>query len=343
MSLETYIFSLLGGFLNMSNQLDKKKSIKHDSVDSKKMLAFSIAGLIFSCNISILGLVFSVISKRKISAYKKYVNHPNFKRIKTSTILSTVGLVVSIIFLVAEIVTGSFLTVRAGWVAPIKDFFTENWGTVKILLEGFTITLKIFFLTLIFSLPLGILVAVCKMSKIKVLQAITNIYISVTRGTPLMLQIMFFYFAPKFIYKAITGQFMENYSPFLATIIAFSLNYAAYFAEIFRGGIQSIDRGQSEASKILGFTKIQTFFRIILPQAIKKVLPATGNEVITLVKDTSLAYVVGVVEMFTLAKKRTSAEVSVVPLLIAGVIFYLFNYLVTILFNALEKKLDYYK
>lgn len=213
-----------------------------------------------------------------------------------------------------------------------------------ILLEGMLVTLEIFFLTLIISIPIGVLVAIMKMSKHKIIRYPTAFYISIMRGTPLILQIIFIYFAPSLILQAVAPHLLGNlhYDRFTAVIIAFSINYAAYFAEIFRGGIQSISKGQYEAAEALGMTKTQTFFRIILPQVIKRVMPACGNEVITLVKDTSLAQVIGVTEMFSLAQKHTSGQSSIVPLFVAGLFYFVFNWLVTYIFDFAEKKLQYY-
>lgn len=210
--------------------------------------------------------------------------------------------------------------------------------------QGFVYTIGIFFFTLIFSLPLGLLVAKGRMSKIKIVSFIFRVYISILRGTPLMLQLLLVYFGPYYLFGLNTGSIQIgpfNYR-FIATIIAFSLNYAAYFAEIFRGGIQSISQGQYEAATVLGFTKTQTFFRIILPQVVKTVLPSVSNEVITLVKDTSLAQVLSVTEMFTKASAAASAQVSVVPFIVAGAFYYVMNLLVETVMNRIEKSMSYY-
>lgn len=161
-----------------------------------------------------------------------------------------------------------------------------------------------------FSLPLGLLICFGRMSKNPAIRGIVSAYISVMRGTPLMLQLMVVYFGPYFIFGI---RISMGYS-LIAVFIAFSINYAAYFAEIYRGGIESISAGQYEAAKILGYSKAQTFFRIILPQVIKRILPSVTNEVITLVKDTSLAFVVAVSEMFTIAKQIASAQTTMMPL-----------------------------
>jgi polar amino acid transport system permease protein len=179
------------------------------------------------------------------------------------------------------------------------------------------------------------------MSKLKVISVPVNIFMLIIRGTPLMLQIIFVYFAPAHLSQIFGQRF--HFDRFIAVIIAFAVNYAAYFAEIYRGGIESIPKGQYEAAKVLGFTKRQTFFKIILPQVIKRILPATGNEVITLVKDTSLAQVIGVVELFRVAYNFASSRVSVAPLFVAGVFYFFMNWVVSFTFEKLEKKLSYYR
>ena len=206
----------------------------------------------------------------------------------------------------------------------------------ELVLEGLGNTLLIFAVTLITSIPLGLLVALGRLSRHGWLKKLLGAYISVMRGTPRMLQLIAVLYLPSMIFKVP----MDRY---LAAFIAFTINYAAYFGEIFRGGIQSIERGQYEAASVLGFSKRQTFSRIILPQTVKRVLPATANEVITLVKDTSLAQVVAIVEMFTIAKQHMSGTGSVIPLLAAGVFYYILNLLVTVSFSYAEKKLSYYR
>lgn len=206
---------------------------------------------------------------------------------------------------------------------------------LKILSQGLSTTLLIFVLTLIFAIPLGIVVAIAQNSKNKILNAITKIYILIIRGTPMMLQIIFVYFAPYYLFKI-------SYDRFLAVIIAFVINYAAYFAEIFRSGILSIPKGQKEAAFTLGFSKSQTFFRIILPQVVKRILPAMSNEVISLVKTTSLAQVIGVTEIFALAQKQASFQFSILPLCVAGVMYLALCTIITYIFNKLEKKFNYY-
>lgn len=217
-------------------------------------------------------------------------------------------------------------------------------STVLQLLAGMKFTLAIFFLTLLISIPLGLLVARGRMSKNIVLSGIIRIYISVMRGTPLMLQLLIVYFAPWYLFQISLRDLSigDIDYRFVATIIGFSINYAAYFAEIFRGGIQSMPVGQYEAAQVLGFSKTQVFFRIIMPQVIKRVLPSVTNEVITLVKDTSLAQVLAVSEMFIAAKSLASAQVSVIPFIMAGVFYYLMNGIIEIGSNRLELKLNYY-
>ena len=212
---------------------------------------------------------------------------------------------------------------------------------LPILLGGFCTTLAIFGLTLLFSIPLGLLIAVLKMSKWRVVRYPVSFYISVMRGTPLLLQIVAIYFGSYYLSEYAGVDF--SFDRFPAVIVAFSINYAAYFAEIFRGGIQSIPKGQYEAAYMLGMTRTQTFFRIILPQVVKRVVPASANEVITLVKDTSLAQVIAVTELFALAKKQQAAYASIYPLFVAGVFYYVANLLLSVLFAYVERKLNYYK
>lgn len=198
-------------------------------------------------------------------------------------------------------------------------------------------TIKIFFLTLIFTLPLGLVITFGRMSKIKIIRVITSVYISIMRGTPLMLQLLVVYFGPSILFG------LRGFDRFQAVIVGFVLNYAAYFAEIYRAGIESIPVGQYEAAKVLGYNKAQTFIKIILPQVVKRVLPPVTNEVITLVKDTSLAFSISYMEMFAVAKQLTSSYSSMMPLLVAGVFFYIFNLLVAFVMNLIEKKLNYYR
>lgn len=210
---------------------------------------------------------------------------------------------------------------------------------IQQLASGMVISTEIFFLTLLFSLPLGLLVCFGRMSGFRPLRWLTSAYISVMRGTPLMLQLMVVYFGPYFIFGI---RISRGYS-LIAVFIGFAINYAAYFAEIYRGGIESMPAGQYEAAQILGYSKSQTFFRIILPQVIKRILPSITNEVITLVKDTSLAFVVSVAEMFTIAKQIASAQTTMTPFLVAAIFYYIFNLIVAVAMNKIEKMMNYYK
>lgn len=200
-------------------------------------------------------------------------------------------------------------------------------------------TAEIFALTLIFAMPLGMIVAFGRMSKNVIIRTFVKAYISIMRGTPLMLQILVVYFGPFYAF----GMKMGPGYRFPAVIIAFVINYAAYFAEIYRAGIESIPLGQYEAAEVLGYSKAQTFFKIILPQVIKRVLPPVTNETITLVKDTSLAFTISLAEMFTVAKQIGAAQTSIMPLMAAGVFYYVFNLLVATVMEAIEKKLSYYR
>lgn len=205
--------------------------------------------------------------------------------------------------------------------------------------EGMIVSVEIFLLTLLFALPLGLIVSFGRMSKNIVVSSLIKIYIAIMRGTPLMLQLIVVYFAPFYVFGI---KISQSYR-FVATIIAFSINYAAYFAEIYRAGIESMPVGQYEAAKVLGFNKVQTFFKIILPQVIKRILPPVTNETITLVKDTSLAFVIAVTEMFTIAKQISAKEANVMPLMVAGLFYFVFNYVVAFIMERIEKKLSYYR
>ncbi len=204
--------------------------------------------------------------------------------------------------------------------------------------SGLLLTGQIFIVTLIGALPLGVLIALGRMSRFKPLAWLMRVYISFMRGTPLMLQLMALMFGPYYLF----GMQMGTDWKYWACDIGFILNYAAYFAEIYRSGIQSIPRGQYEAAEVLGYSRGQTFMRIVLPQVIKRILPAMGNEVITLVKDTSLAFVLGVMEMFSQAKAIAASQVSMLPYIIAALIYWGFTIVVEFLLNRVEKKLDYY-
>lgn len=203
---------------------------------------------------------------------------------------------------------------------------------------GMLRSIGIFCLTLLFSLPLGLLVAFGRMSANKVLSTFTRAFISVMRGTPLMLQLLVVYFFPYFLFELpISGW------RFPAIIFGFSINYAAYFAEIYRSGIAAIPAGQREAAKLLGYTKRQTFMKVILPQVVKIILPSMTNEIITLVKDTSLAFSLAYSEMFTIAKQIAAKETSFVPFIAAAVFYYVFNLLIAFIMEKIEKKLNYYR
>lgn len=221
-----------------------------------------------------------------------------------------------------------------------------------VILKYLVPTLKVFGFTLLFSIPLGMVVALLKMCKFKPVSWLINVYILIMRGTPLMLQIITIYYAIPMM-KVSDSVFLQNLFAgvdiksasyqFNALIVAFALNYAAYFAEIFRGGIESIPKGQYEAAAALGMTRSQTFFRVVLPQVIKRIVPASSNEVITLVKDTSLASVIAYAEIFRKAKEQMVSYSNLTPLFIAGIFYFIMNAILTTVFAAVEKKLDYYK
>ena len=204
--------------------------------------------------------------------------------------------------------------------------------------NGFLVSFQIFALTLLGSLPLGMLVAFARMSRFKPLALLARFYISIMRGTPLMLQMFAIYFMPYYVF----GINLTTDSKWQATIVAFIVNYAAYFAEIDRSGIQSIPRGQYEAAEVLCYSGAQTFWRIVLPQVVKRILPSITNEVITLVKDTSLAFSIGVIEMFSVAKQLVASQVSMMPFAIAAAFYWVFNLLIDMLAGRLERRLDYY-
>ena len=203
---------------------------------------------------------------------------------------------------------------------------------------GMLRTCAIFFLTLLFSLPLGMVVMLLRRSRFPVVQWIMKIYIAIMRGTPLMLQLLAWYFGPYYLF----GWSIRGYR-FTAIIIGFSMNYAAYFAEIYRGGIEAIPIGQYEAAEVLGYSRTQTFFKIILPQVVKTILPSVTNEVITLVKDTSLAFTLAYNEMFSLAKQIAASQTSFMPFVIAGVFYFVANYAVAFGMERIEKAFDYYR
>ncbi|WP_352400298.1 amino acid ABC transporter permease [Anaerotignum sp.] len=239
----------------------------------------------------------------------------------------------------------------------------EYLNIIQQLAGGMLATLVIFVLTLLFSMPLGLLVSFARMSKwapfafllpenkfeakvlnkwignFKPIQFLARVYISILRGTPLMLQLLVVYFAPYYIF----GITLSKSYRFLAVLIGFSVNYAAYFAEIYRSGIESIPVGQYEAASVLGYNKQQTFFKIVFPQMVKRILPPVTNEIITLVKDTAMAFVLNYTEMFTLAKQIAAAKTTIMPLFIAGVFYFIFNGIVAYLMERVERSLSYYR
>ena len=225
-----------------------------------------------------------------------------------------------------------------------------------IMLQGVLVSLRVFFFTILFSMPLALPLAFGRMSKRPVVRGMINLYLLIMRGTPLILQLIFIFFSPKYLYQLLfnnlspvfgstsfwqTIRFFLSYDRFTAVIIAFVLNYAAYFAEIYRGGIESIPKGQYEAAKVLGFTEVQSFFRIIVPQVIKRIIPSIGNEIITLVKDTALAQTIGVAELFHAAQNAAAREFSTTPIFMAGLFYLVMNWVVTLCFMQVEKKLSY--
>lgn len=219
------------------------------------------------------------------------------------------------------------------------SFGTKVLDICKQLSSGLLASLSIFVLTLVFSLPLGLLITAGRMCKFKPIQWLVKMYISIVRGTPLMLQLLVVFFGPFYLF----GMNLSSTYRFYAVIIGFSFNYAAYFAEIYRSGIQAVPKGQYEACTILGYSKTQTFFRIVFPQMVKNILPSVTNEVITLVKDTSLAFALSYTEMFTIAKQVSASQTTIMPLFIAGVFYYIFNFIVAFGMEKLENKLNYYR
>lgn len=211
------------------------------------------------------------------------------------------------------------------------------WTMIGLMAGGFAKTCAIFFLTLLFSLPLGMVVALLRMSKVKVISNIVRFIISILRGTPLLLQILAVTYGPHYLFGADVSK-----NKLIPVVIAFAINYAAYFAEIYRGGIESMSIGQYEAADVLGYSKFQTFIHIILPQVVKRIMPSITNEIVTLVKDTSLAFAVSYQEMFTIGKQIANSQTSFVPFVVAGVFYYVFNAIVDFVMARVEKKLNYY-
>ena len=216
----------------------------------------------------------------------------------------------------------------------LKDIVKYTGTLFPQVLEGLKVTMEIFLLTLILSIPLGVLVALGRLSKIKIINKLTGFYVLIMRGTPLLLQIVFIFFGLPNLNIVIDR--------FPAAIIAFTLNYAAYFGEIFRAGISSVDIGQNEASQVLGLSKKDTFFRIILPQAFKTILPPIANEIVTLVKDTALVYVIGIDELLRVGKIACNRDSSLLPLLIIGIVYLILIGIFTKIFDKIEKKYQYY-
>ncbi len=204
--------------------------------------------------------------------------------------------------------------------------------------EGLGKTCAIFFLTLLFSLPLGMIVALLRMSKVKIVSGVTRVIISILRGTPLMLQLLAVTYGPYYLFGISVSR-----NKLIPVVIAFAINYAAYFAEIYRGGIESMSKGQYEAAAVLGYSKAKTFLKIILPQVIKRIMPSITNEVVTLVKDTSLAFTVSYQEMFTIGKQIANSQTSFMPFVVAGVFYFVFNAIVDFVMGKIEKSMQYYK
>ena len=216
----------------------------------------------------------------------------------------------------------------------LKDIVNYTGTLFPQVLEGLKVTMEIFSLTLILSIPLGVLVALGRLSKIKIINKLIGFYVLIMRGTPLLLQIVFIFFGLPNLNIVIDR--------FPAAIISFTLNYAAYFGEIFRAGISSVDIGQNEASQVLGLSKKDTFFRIILPQAFKTILPPIANEIVTLVKDTALVYVIGIDELLRVGKIACNRDSSLLPLLIIGIVYLILIGIFTKIFDKIEKKYQYY-
>lgn len=231
----------------------------------------------------------------------------------------------------------------AAFVGNLQEIIREENMSFSVMLQqlgsGMLKSMEIFVLTLIFSLPLGLLISFGRMSKNALVRTVMKLYISIMRGTPLMLQLLVVYFGPYYLFRMRIG---GSYR-FAAIIVGFSLNYAAYFAEIYRSGIESMPVGQYEAAQVLGYNKVQCFFRIIFPQVVKRILPSVTNEVITLVKDTSLSFSLAYAEMFTIAKQIAAAETSFMPFIAAALFYYIFNLIVATVMELVEKRLSYYQ
>ena len=212
------------------------------------------------------------------------------------------------------------------------------WTMIAVMAQGLGRTCAIFFLTLLFALPLGLGVALLRMSNNKLVSNVTRFIISILRGTPLMLQLIAVTYGPYYLFGLSISR-----NKLIPVVIAFAINYAAYFAEIYRGGINSMPVGQYEAAKVLGYSKFQTFTKIILPQVVKRIIPSVTNEIVTLVKDTAIAFTVSYQEMFTIGKQIANSQTSFTPFIIAGVFYFVFNYIVDLGMGRVEKAFDYYK
>lgn len=241
------------------------------------------------------------------------------------------------IAVMAALLVPSLMT-ACGVSAEASDSFGWFFNVIVQLSDGMLASLELFALTLLFSMPLGLLICFARRSRFKIVELIAKFYISIMRGTPLMLQLLVVYFGPYFVFKVP----LSTEYRFYAAIIGFSLNYAAYFAEIYRAGIEAVPGGQYEAAKVLGYTRRQTFMKIVFPQMVRHILPPVTNEVITLVKDTSLAFAIAFVEMFTLAKQISASESNIMPLFVAGLFYYIFNLVVSFVMGQIEKKMNYY-
>ena len=235
--------------------------------------------------------------------------------------------------------TNALGRIIGGIIYAIIEFILYFVHTFTRLTDGMLVSVQIFFCTLFFSLILGLFVAFGRMSKHFIIRFPTKVFISVMRGTPLMLQLLVIYFGPWYLF----GISISSSYKMTAVLIGFAINYAAYFAEIYRAGIEAIPVGQYEAAKLLGYNKVQTFIYIVMPQVIKRIVPPVANETITLVKDTSLAYTLSVIEMFTLTKQIAAAQANMMPFVVAGIFYYIFNLVVAVTFDHIEKKLNYYR
>ena len=235
--------------------------------------------------------------------------------------------------------TNALGRIIGGIIYAVIEFILYFVHTFTRLTDGMLVSVQIFFCTLFFSLILGLFVAFGRMSKHFIIRFPTKVFISVMRGTPLMLQLLVIYFGPWYLF----GISISSSYKMTAVLIGFAINYAAYFAEIYRAGIEAIPVGQYEAAKLLGYNKVQTFIYIVMPQVVKRIVPPVANETITLVKDTSLAYTLSVIEMFTLTKQIAAAQANMMPFVVAGIFYYIFNLVVAVTFDHIEKKLSYYR